>query len=231
MSSGDCCVKANRSWEVTIALWDGRGMELAVHTHTHALRQHNHTSQRNQIHKRVNTRVKVKVHAQMLIICSYPAVPPTSTHKHGPPVSPCSLLILFVVSGLGLLLIPCGAFGCSVITRNRFHTLTAKGVCLRECMCVAVGVYTCQDQAGGGGGVCQRSVSASGMNLISNLTVTRLDHGTRRNPSRVRFWLGVYRNHQTCETCEELLESLTAEGVQKKIKEFKELAASSHLSF
>lgn len=209
--------------------WERYGARCShSHTCTQATQSHEPAQSNTQTCKHSCKSKSARTNANHMFISS--SAPHIHTQTRAP-VSPCSLLILFVVSGLGLLLIPCGAFGCSVITRNRFHTLTAKGVCLRECMCVAVGVYTCQDQAGGGGGVCQRSVSASGMNLISNLTVTRLDHGTRRNPSRVRFWLGVYRNHQTCETCEELLESLTAEGVLKKIKEFKELAASSHLSF
>lgn len=86
MSSGDCCVKANRSWEVTTALWDGRGMGFTVHTHTYACKTHNHTSQRK--HADANTQtctckhlhVKVKMHAQVLIKCSCPPVPPKSTN-------------------------------------------------------------------------------------------------------------------------------------------------------
>lgn len=61
-------------------------------------------------------------------------------HKHGLQLALHSPLIVFVVSGLGLLLIPCGAFGCSVITLNGFHTVATEFVCLCEsvldCACV-----------------------------------------------------------------------------------------------
>lgn len=70
-------------------------------------------------------------------------------HKHGLKLALHSPLIVFVVSGLGLLLIPCGAFGCSVITLNGFHTVTTEFVCVCVCfglcMCVAAGVHTCQE--------------------------------------------------------------------------------------
>ena len=105
-------------------LWDGSAMGYAVHTHTITL------SSQTYRHNHIKTKhvQKTKMLAHMLIICSYQPVPPTSTHTHQqtrPPTSLCSLLIVFVVSGLGLLSIPRGAFGCSVIMHNRFHTLAA----------------------------------------------------------------------------------------------------------
>lgn len=62
-------------------------------------------------------------------------------NKHGLQLALHSPLIVFVVSGLGLLLIPCGAFGCSVITLNGFHTVATEFLCL--CVCVFWIVHVC----------------------------------------------------------------------------------------
>lgn len=61
-------------------------------------------------------------------------------------------------------------------------------VCVRVCVCAAAGECMCQDRGRGGTGICQRSVSALGMNLIS---VIRFKSGAGTSSlSKVGFGLG-----------------------------------------
>lgn len=142
MSWGDCCVKANRvlGGHGGPVGWKRYGLRPPP---THARRTHNCTSaQRKQAECTwQHADIKGKRQAQMLIMGSYPPEPPAPPDPQTRPLIPpprpfCSRLIVFVVSGLGLLLIPCGAFGCSAITLNGFHTFTAKKVCVCDCACV-----------------------------------------------------------------------------------------------
>lgn len=133
--------------------------------HTHTRKAITPASANTQAHKHMKQLSQAKIHTHMLITCSYPPVPPTSTHTHShiftnmTPHFPQQPTDCVCCLRLGLLLIPCRAFGCSVVMHNHFHTLTAK-VCVCECMCVAALMYTCQDQAGGGSSACQCSVPA-----------------------------------------------------------------------
>lgn len=56
---------------------------------------------------------------------------------------------------------------------------------MHVCVCVAAGECMCQDQGRGGTGICQRSVSALGMNLIS---VIRFKSSSKTSLSKVGFW-------------------------------------------
>lgn len=149
MSWGDCWVKANRvlGGHGGPVGWKRYGLRF-VHARTQDTQLHKRTSQAS-LRKQAectcqHVDIKAKRQAQMLVMGSYPPEPPP-LHPPSPPdpqtqplIPPhlCSRLIVFVVSGLGLLLIPCGAFGCSAITLNGFHTFTAKKVCVCDCACV-----------------------------------------------------------------------------------------------
>lgn len=138
-----------RRYGVCCSHYHTRMQEAQPHRPEPARRHKNkHVNTLMQKQKRTNTHANVRF--------------PSSRTPHPAPLR--SLLIVFVVSGLGLLLIPCGAFGCTIIMHNHFHTAQ---VCVCECVCGAAGAYTCQDRAGGGSSSICHGPPPSG--LISSL--------------------------------------------------------------
>lgn len=137
-------MEASRSWEVTAALWDGRGTACRLApAHTTGPSQSKKKKKKLTCHHADVSVKTVSANANHVFMSHHHVL-----HKHGLRVALHSPLIVFVVSGLGLLLIPCGAFGCSVITLNGFHTVATRGcvcVCFGLCLCVAAGAHTCQE--------------------------------------------------------------------------------------
>ena len=125
MSWGDCCVKANGSWEVIVLWRERRGVGFARRTNVYA-----HT-----LGHTFKTVAWASWYTQMP---SGFKSPNTATELLLQP-----MLIVFAVSGSGLLLIPCGAVGCSAI-KFLMASIPWKlrcGMCVCVCVCACVCVW------------------------------------------------------------------------------------------